>query len=130
MADLSVSNAALAQQLSTLATNWNANQDQFANWLAGTLTGGAGADGTGVGGYYSLTNAAGVIAYFACPLQIAQTAANSAAANPASIDWSALTAQQGDAILAQFINGSSKATRQTLFNLMQGDQLFAEFQST
>ncbi len=71
MADVAVTNAQLAGQLSQLATNWNQSQDQFSNWLAGTATGGTQADGvTAGGGYYPLTNAAGVVRYFACPAEI------------------------------------------------------------
>jgi hypothetical protein len=41
--------------------------DQVADFFAGTSTGGVGPDGTGAGGYYPITNAAGVTNYYPCP---------------------------------------------------------------
>ncbi|CAA3004849.1 Hypothetical predicted protein, partial [Olea europaea subsp. europaea] len=123
MPDLNTTNAALAQQLSTLATNWNANQNQFANWQAGTLTGGTAANGTGTGPYYPLTNAVGTVGYFLCPAGIAanslpltggalasSTGGGAATATPATLKVQAGalgTALNNDINIGGFLAGST-----------------------
>ena len=104
-------------------------QGQIAALQGGTLTGGVGADGTGVGGYYPVTYANMVTVFEPCPALIAANAAAAAAANPASINWSALTAPQADAILAQFVGAASQSTADALMAKLKGDGEFAEFGS-
>ena len=58
-------NATVATQLTTLATSWQQDRDQYANWLGGTATGGDGA------GNYPLTDALGVSHNVPCPAKVA-----------------------------------------------------------
>lgn len=68
-------NATVATQLTVLATNWQQDRDQYANWLGGTATGGDGA------GNYPLTDAVGVVRNVACPAKIASLVAAMALIN-------------------------------------------------
>lgn len=63
-------NATVATQLTTLATNWQQDRDQYATWLGGTSTGGDGS------GNYPLTDALGVSRNVACPAKLAAVAAS------------------------------------------------------
>jgi len=65
---------ALAQQLQTTITAWNANQAQFADWLGGVVGGGPNHDGR-----YPLTNALGVETLVSCPAAIVDEVAGPAA---------------------------------------------------
>lgn len=64
-------------EVTNLITKWTAHDEDFSNWLAGTITGGFNQDGTpsnGVapnGGYYPLRNASGQSLYFPCPAKLA-----------------------------------------------------------
>lgn len=59
-------NAILAEKLTTLLNSWQAREDEFANWLAGTANGGTNGDGK-----YPLTNAIGQTSQVDCPAKIA-----------------------------------------------------------
>lgn len=82
----SLSNAALAQQISTLVAAWNAREAEFRNWVGGTATGGSNSDGK-----YPLSDFLGNSSLVSCPAALASSvsgpavaAANSAAAALAS----------------------------------------------
>ncbi len=63
-----LSNAQLAQQVSTLVDLWNQREREFRDWLGGTATGGPQGDGR-----YPLTNGLGVTSLVACPASLAST---------------------------------------------------------
>lgn len=60
-----ITNAALAESMNDLLTYWLSFQTEYANWLGGTVGGGAGADGK-----YPLTNFGGVETLVKCPAQL------------------------------------------------------------
>ncbi|MGF7174728.1 tail fiber protein [Azospirillum doebereinerae] len=57
----------LAKRLADLIRQWQIREDQYGRWVGGGSTGGSGADGTGTGGYYPLTDANGVVRYVRSP---------------------------------------------------------------
>lgn len=57
--------AALTDRVSLLVGRRDLSQIEFANWLAGTATGGPNGDG-----FYPLTDSAGVTRLFPCPAKV------------------------------------------------------------
>ncbi len=57
----------LAERLANLIRQWQTREDQYSRWVGGGSTGGSGADGTGTGGYYPLTDVNGVVRYVRSP---------------------------------------------------------------
>ncbi|PXA91171.1 hypothetical protein DMC25_06355, partial [Caulobacter sp. D4A] len=65
---MSLSNAQLAQQITTLVGLWNQREAEFRDWLAGSATGGPQGDGR-----FPLTNGQGATSLVACPASLAST---------------------------------------------------------
>jgi len=106
---------ALAQQLQTTITAWNANQAQFADWLGGVVEGGPNHDGR-----YPLTNALGVETLVSCPAAIIDAVSGPAAqaeiaklAADASASASASSATSADAskVLAEAAKNAAITAR-------------------
>lgn len=116
--------AQLSAQLVDLMTRWNAQQDQFSDWLTGDPAGGPNGDGR-----YPLTNAEGVTANFlSLPALINQvtgpaaSAANArdAAAASATLAQAAQNAAQVAQAAAEAARADTSAT-QSLVDVQRGD---------
>jgi hypothetical protein len=102
-------NATLAEKLTILLNSWQAREDEFANWLAGTANGGTNGDGK-----YPLTNAIGQTLQVNCPAKIATGVFTSLAVASASGDVLstiafANSAAQGASAIVKCGNGTTSA---------------------
>ncbi|RVU03493.1 hypothetical protein EOE18_15330 [Novosphingobium umbonatum] len=106
MAD-SLSNAALAQQISTLVSAWTAREAEFKNWVGGLANGGANGDGR-----YPLTDYLGTSTLVSCPAAIMSSVSGPAVAaglSATAADQSATAAHQSELNAAASASSASTA---------------------
>jgi hypothetical protein len=90
------SNAELAQKLSDLVDFWSSFNEEYKDWLGGTVAGGPGADGK-----YPLTDYTGTESLVDCPAKLSDTVggyANDASGSAAAAAASAAAASTSETI--------------------------------
>jgi hypothetical protein len=117
------SNAELAQKLSDLVDFWSSFNEEYANWLGGTVTGGPSSDGK-----YPLTDYTGTESLVECPAKLSDTVGGYADAADASATAAAASAAAASTSETNAAASAATATAQAA--LADADRIAAGVSET